>query len=150
MIRLARYGWPCAALVALTWLAIAIQLRGTDPAPPPPPLDDWDIPQLAEHLNRAGLPVRLLSTQKNGRIGYTAFLTMTDKEFDDLNALAKVLDRIQQWHGTIYCERGGKNDSANLLQQWGEYGWAAGPFVFYGDTQLLDRIRAALAPLASR
>src|SRR5690348_148400 len=56
-------------------------------------LDSWDIPQLVDYLNDKGLSLRMVATLKEGTIGHirysnTAFLTTTDKEWDDLARLA--------------------------------------------------------------
>jgi hypothetical protein len=148
MQRFSHYGLLTVALVAMTWLAITFQQRLAGPTPPLPPLDQWDIPTLADHLNRAGPEVRLRPVQKNGTFSQSAFLTTTDKNWFDLNALGKDPRWIHKWRGTVYCELRGGADSADLLRLWGDQGWSAGPFLFYGDAELLDRIRAALAPLA--
>src|SRR5262249_55096043 len=98
------------------------------------------------HLNRAGLEVRLRSPLKNGAIGQAAFLTTTDKDWDDLNHLYKHPSRIQEWRGVVYCERVGHSEP--ILRLWGDHYLVAGPFVFFGDSELLERIRAILVPSA--
>jgi hypothetical protein len=36
-----------------------------------------------------------------------------------------------------------------LLDAWADCGWSAGPFVFYGDPELLARVRATLGDAAA-
>lgn len=148
MPRLSRYGLFFAALTAMTLLAVSVRKQGADSSPSSRPLDEWDIPELAIHLNRMGVEVRLRAVPKNGHFSRSAFLTATSKEWRDLNTLSKDPRRIQDWRGTIYCERIGERDPSYLLKQWGEPCLAVGPFLFYGDADILDRVRDALAPIA--
>jgi hypothetical protein len=99
-------------------------------------------------LNRAGLHVQLQSTSKDGVIDCTAFLTTTAKDWDDLNRLQKDPSRLREWGGTVYCERVGGDDRAYLVHLWEDHCFVAGPFLFYGDAELLQRIDAILAPSA--
>jgi hypothetical protein len=111
-------------------------------------LDDWDIPRLVDHLNASGLGLRAMATQKDATIGRTAYLTTTDREWEDINRLTKDPVRIDQWGGTLYCEQGhGRGDWPDLARRWGDCCLIAGPFLFFGDRDLLARIRAALTPV---
>jgi hypothetical protein len=133
----------------MTMLAAMLCRQFSNPAlPTTRPLEHWVIPELVEHLKHAGLEVRLRSTRIDGAIGHNAFLTSTQKEWNDLNRLSTGPDRrqIQAWHGTVYCERMRGQNPADLIRQWGDHCLVAGPFIFYGDAKLLERIRAALAP----
>ncbi len=141
-----RYCLLSTALLAMTLLAISLGQRLGNRPVSRQLFDDRSIPQLADHLNRAGLQVRLQSTIKGGVLGQTAFLTTTNKDWNDLNHLSKTSNRIREWRGTVYCERLGKGDP--VLRQWGDHCLVASPFVFYGDTELLKRIGAILAPFA--
>jgi hypothetical protein len=92
--------------------------------------------------------VQLRSTQQNGAIGQTAFLTFTDKNWRSLNALKKDSEHIHEWHGVLFCERVGERDATPLTNQWGNHCRAVGPFLFYGDAELLRQVRDALIPFA--
>lgn len=148
MQRFSRYIWWSAALAIMFLLAVAFRQRGTDAVSSARPIGDWSIVELAEHLNRMGVKVRLRSTQASGAVGQTAFLTFTERDWRSLNALKKDARFIHEWRGVLFCERVGENDSANLTDQWGDHCLMVGPFLFYGDTDLLHRVHAALAPLA--
>jgi hypothetical protein len=145
-----RYGLLFTALPAMTLLAISLGHRLGNPVPDQRSLHDWDIPELADHLNRAGLKVRLSSTRINGSIGHNAFLTNTEKDWDQLNRLAidPHPNQLPAWRGTVYCERVTGKDPADLLRPWGGHCLVVGSFIFYGDAELLERIGAALAPFA--
>lgn len=148
MQRFFRYGVVPAALAAFVLLAVSLGQRRAG-LPSAPPLDDWDIPELAAQLNRAGLEVRMEAVPKNGVIGPSAFLISAEKDWDDLNSLSKDPRRISEWRGIVYCERVGRSDSSALARQWGGRCLDAGPFLFYGDAGLLARVRAALNLSAS-
>jgi hypothetical protein len=149
MHRFPRHYLLSTALMAMTLLAVSLGQRFSNPAPELRSLDHWDIPELADHLNRAGVQLRLCSPQKNGTIAQTAFLTATDKGWDDLNPLIKHPSRLPTWRGTVYCERAVGRDAAELVALWSDPCLVVGPFVFYGDAKLLERIHTVLAPFES-
>lgn len=150
MPRLTRYGLYFTVLSAMTLLIVSVRKHGADPAPSSRPLNDWDIPELAFQLKRMGMEVRLQAVSKNGPLSHSAYLTSTAKEWRDLNLLSKDPRRIHEWRGTIYCERVGDSEMSHLLEQWGDRYLAIRPFIFYGDPELLDRVRIALDPLAQK
>jgi hypothetical protein len=146
MKRFPRYCLLCTAVLAMTLLGVSLSQRLSTRASALRSLDDWNIPELADHLNRAGLQVRLQSTRKDGVIGGTAFLTTTAKEWDDLNRLPKDPRQLREWRGTVYCIYVGGGDVEHLVRQWGDHCFVAGPFIFYGDAVLLEHIGAILVP----
>jgi hypothetical protein len=142
-----RAGWPLlATLLASVLLVVWQAKRRTAATTPVVPLDDWDIPQLVVCLNREGLKLRTVATRKDGVIAQTAFLTTTSKGWEDLTLLPKVQEQINRWQGTLYCERGprGEESWADLDQHWGDCYLVVGPFLFFGDRELLGRVRTAL------
>jgi hypothetical protein len=149
MQHFTRYGLFFAALAAMTLLTVSVRKHSADSADSSRPIKEWDIPELAVHLNRMGVEVRLRAVPKKGPLIKSAYLTFTTKEWHDLNALNKDPRHFQEWRGTLYCERVGEHDSSYLIDQWGDRSMAVGPFLFYGDTELLDRVRTVLAPLAA-
>jgi hypothetical protein len=149
--RVGRLLLPSVLVTAL--LAGWIGQRVSGPAKSAGTADDWDIPRLVAYLNDAGLGLRMVSTTKNGVIDQTAFLTTTTKEWENLNRLFKDRKQIHLWQGTLYCERGRVrffmgDDWSALTRQWGDCCLVVGPFLFFGDRDLLDRVRAALTVLA--
>jgi hypothetical protein len=56
---------------------------------------------------------------------------------------------IEEWGGTLYCERLGENHLTYLADEWGEDSLTVGRFIFYGDAELLIRVRDALASTAT-
>jgi len=148
MQRFSRYGWWSAAFVAMILLAFVSRQLGLDARSSSHSIDDWSIVELADELNRMGVRVQLRSTQQNGTVGQTAFLTFTDKNWRSLNALKKDSRHIHEWRGVLFCERVGERDATHLTNQWGNHCLAVGPFLFYGDAELLRQVRDALTPFA--
>src|SRR5262249_40297666 len=103
-------------------------------------------PQLVAHLNGEGLPLRLVSNRKDGVVAHTAYLTITGRTWEDLIGLRVYPEEIRHWRCTLYCERGtGSEDNwSDLSQLWGDCCLVVGPFLFFGDRELLGRVRAAL------
>ncbi len=146
MQRFSHYGWWSTALVTLILASVTSRLRTTDSGSSPPSIDDWSIIDLVAHLNRMGLDLHLRSTQQDGTLGQTVFLTTIDKRWPKLNALNKDAKRVGEWRGVLFCERVSYKSPATHLYQ--DRGVEIGPFLFYGDAELLERVRIALAPLA--
>ena len=140
-----RYGLCFAGFAAMILLAVTVREYGVSPAASSRPIRDWDITELAVHLNRKGVEVQLWAVPQSGPLNHSAYLTSTVKEWRDLNALNKDPRRIQEWRGTLYCERMGERDATQLLEQWGDRCLIVGPFLLYGDAELLERVRIAFA-----
>jgi hypothetical protein len=152
-MRQPRAHWILSAgFVASVLLATSLGKRSASPTTPPVPLNDWDVLELAVYLNRAGIRLHVVSTVQAGGVQNTAFLTTTNRTWHELNHLTKNAKLLDRWQGILYCERVESDDiRKQLADQWGELGWSAGPFVFYGDPELLSRVRAVLldAPLGT-
>jgi hypothetical protein len=146
----ARALWPLAFVFMAGALFVHfVGQRTPSPATAAAPLDDWDIPRLVAYLNSEGLGLRAVSTTNGGDIGPTAFLTTTDKGWEELSRLPRGPSHIDRWRGTLFCERtsiGG--DWPSLTRQWGDCCLVVGPFFFFGDRELLGRVRAALSELS--
>ncbi|HTU88858.1 MAG TPA: hypothetical protein VMF69_02065 [Gemmataceae bacterium] len=144
MRRSWQYGLLCAPFVVLAFLTIPFGQRRAAPVAEALPLDHWDIPELAAYLNEAGLELNSQPVRKDGDLSQSVFFTSTKKDWYELNRLFKDPKRIHEWRGTVYCSREPPKAAAHLAQQWGNNGLLAGPFVFFGDAELLARIDAAL------
>jgi hypothetical protein len=107
-------------------------------------LDAWDVPQLVDHLRQQGLELRVVATQDSGPPRHNGYLTTTDRKWQELNLMLKVPEQAEQWRGALYVERCHNTDIR--VQCWGDCCLVAGPFVFFGDRELLARVRDALVP----
>jgi hypothetical protein len=136
---------PVLAVLLLT-AVLAVLIDHFKSVPPTgPSLDDWDIPTLVTYLNGQGLGLRMVSTQEDGANEEAVFLTTTDKGWDDFNRLPNDPERRVQWEGTLYCQRGpGGVQWSELTRLWSGCCVVVGPFLLYGDRELLDRVAAAL------
>jgi hypothetical protein len=146
MTGIASWRRPPLVLAAAVVLAAALAgARARRPAPEALDLSDWDVPRLAEHLRGRGLPLRAVSTIKDGPIGNNAYLLTADRTWKDLTHLSRGREHIDRWRGTLYCERlrqpGNRDEQAAL---WGDCCLLVGPFLFFGDRELLRKVREAL------
>jgi hypothetical protein len=145
-----RVCWPLVpAVLTGALLAVPLVQRDTGPATPAAALDDWDLARLVAYLNEEGLGLRRVSAQRNGGNPRKAYLTTTAQGWMDLDSLPKDPKRLARWRGTLYCERGPGDHWPDLQEQWGDDCLVVGPFLFFGDRELLGRVRAALKALVS-
>jgi hypothetical protein len=64
-----------------------------------------------------------------------------------LNTEAKVRENIAAWRGAVYCERApGPVRREEQMRDWGDCCLHIGPFVFFGDREMLAEIRTSLSP----
>jgi hypothetical protein len=132
-------------LVAGILVGVAIGQRKNVPTPTVQ-MDDWDIPRLVAYLNGKGLGLRLISTYKDGAVGPAAFLTTTDKSWTDLNRLQNDPELIDMWQGILHCDCGRSGEYwSSQKRRWCDCCAIVGPFLLYGDRELLGRVCAALA-----
>src|SRR5262249_50654453 len=142
-IRRRRAAWAMIGLPLL--LAVLVWgwdlSRGHRAAPRTPPgLHDWDINDLAEHLHGAGLSFRVVAVKEGGDPVNNAYLTTTALTWRDLNQLRKLPEHLADWKGTIYCERNIREDDRSVRRAvWQGCCLLAGPFITFGDPDLLER-----------
>ena len=136
-----RRALPLAVFLVVASLVVATRVRRVSQAADTR-LDDWTVPELIDHLRKEGLELRVLPTQQDGLARYNAFLTTTNKTWEELNLVLKVPEQADRWRGTLYVER--SHDTDIRVQCWGDCCLVAGPFVFFGDRNLLARVRVAL------
>jgi hypothetical protein len=135
-----RYCVWTTALLAMTLLAISFGQRLDKRTDLRQSINHWNIHELTNHLNSAGLQVRLESIRKDGVMNRKAFLVTTHKTWQDLNRLNKDSRQLPEWRGTVFCERVEGKDPVDVVDLWGDHGLVVGRFVFYGDAELLQRI----------
>jgi hypothetical protein len=138
------------ACASVAGLALAADGWRRSPTPPDSrpfaPPDQWDCRDVVSHLQAHGLEFRAVSTAEHGPCDQNVFLTKTAKTWAELNGTRKVVERLDDWRGTVYCEKianpGGQDVRFRL---WREGGLQLGTFLFFGDPALLAEIAAALA-----
>jgi hypothetical protein len=108
-------------------------------------LEEWDVADVADRLREAGLGLRLVATREDGQVHNSAFLTATDMDWAELNVLPKVPEQAGRWRGTLYVERVWDRQQRDVRTDvWGDSCLAVGPFLFFGDRDLLPRVHDAL------
>src|SRR5262249_49698610 len=136
-----------AVLVAGALFIHDVGQRTGSPATAVAPPDDWDIPRLVAYLNSKGLGLRVGSVRSGG--GGTAkgaFLTTPGKGGGEPSRPRRDPSAIDRWWGTLICERVPSfTDWDDLTRQWGDCCLEVGPFLLFGDRELLGRVRAALS-----
>jgi hypothetical protein len=145
--QVGRAGGLIVFSVALT--ATAAFLTGSKTNQCDPQVSPAGIPESAvgmAALLRGKLPgARIVSTRVDGQIDRSFILTVSGWDEDTLRSLPRVSDRAEQWRGAVLCEWLVDWQPAELfLEEWGDYGFALPPFVFFGDKELLAQIKEAL------
>jgi hypothetical protein len=108
-------------------------------------MDDWDVRDLVGFLEGRGLKLHLSPTWAGGNASTSAYLSTEAKPGAALYWLPKDPKAMQRWSGVVYCERAWRYEAREgVVEAWAENGLRAGPFVFFGDSALLARIRTAL------
>jgi hypothetical protein len=110
-------------------------------------LSTWHLPQLVEHLNAHGMGLRVVAVTETNTPpdANSTFLTTTKRTWKDLTNLLKVTEQIDSWKGTLYCERLHQPGARALqIEMWGDCCLVVGPFLFFGDRELLARVSAIL------
>jgi hypothetical protein len=144
--------FPRPALLTVLAVLAGLALIGpwhppTTDSPAEPPLvgmDGWGVAEMIHHLESRGLGLCPLPTGKGRSLVRNVYLAVPGKTFEDLEGLIKQPACIGQWKGAVYCEECPRVDARDLEGQWGDCGLRAGPFVFFGDRDLLARIQEAL------
>jgi hypothetical protein len=145
MTRITNWALQAQIAACLVGILLMALVQGWLEEPRPEPMDHWTIEDLVRHLHNSGLECRAVATYANGPVNAGAFLTTTDKRWEELNALPVCREQIERWQGTVYCGRAHREPSSDpRLQLWGPCCLRRGGFVFFGDAALRARIDAAL------
>jgi hypothetical protein len=109
--------------------------------------NDWDINDVIAVLHEQGLEFRAVPTYDQGSLNEGVFLTTTDKSPNQLRFVAVCPEKIDDWRGTVFCTRVGRESQAEVFQIfWQDCYLRIGPFHFFGDPGLRSQISAALLP----
>jgi hypothetical protein len=100
----------------------------------------WSLTDLVQHLERRGLPLRVVPARRDGRWGNDIYLTQEPSlTWVDFQRKGKSADLAHQWRGSVWVRRLG--DGNWPVPEWGPHGCRIGGFLFFGDAQLIDRIK---------
>jgi hypothetical protein len=131
--------------------AAAVAHQGCRPRPQPrlgPSPDEAEalrqegVEGLARLLRRAGLALHLTCPYPHKG---TAFLTEGARPAEVLRLLPSDPSQAARWRGVVRVEVGSQLGlDEELIRQRGAWYWRWGPFHFFGDPELLAKVRAAL------
>jgi hypothetical protein len=105
----------------------------------------WQMADFLEHLQKRGVQLHVVPATEHGGWSGGAYLTEDpDATWASLQCRIKAVERIHQWHGTVWVGRAYSwFDAEAALARWGEYGCRIGDFLLFGDERLLRRIQEA-------
>lgn len=134
--------WPLVMTFALCAAAVPLahRLRHRHTDPP------RTLAELAACLRQSDRPLYVVSmAEHDPEAGL--YLCEQPRSRERLQLLHRFPEYGDRWRGVVFCERDGYlggEIGESEWQRWGEYGLRIGPFVFFGDPALLDRIRQAI------
>jgi hypothetical protein len=110
-----------------------------------PDMADWDVPRLVGRLHDNGVDLHMTSPYKGKPVADAAYLSDSERSWEELNRLPATRDSVGRWRGVVYCEKVGPRPAKDVrVALWGDACLVAPPFLFFGDRDLLDRIGGAL------
>jgi hypothetical protein len=137
-----RWTWTSTGVIALGAIVLAVLVVSERRRPRFATPAEENAVDLARRLApRLGLQV--VRTSQTGPSDHSAYLVSKDRPWGELNGLSKSRERIANWRGTIYCERSARAQQA--VPEWEGCSLRAGPFIFFGDPELLAQVPQALA-----
>jgi hypothetical protein len=118
------------------------RLRTTRPASP---RNNWTIPQLVLRLHARGVDLHVVPVIKNGPVGHSAYLTVDERTWEEVNDLMASPEYLGRWRGVVLCEEYGHGhpDPAHVAA-WGDGCTELRPFLLFGDPAIRARIDEAL------
>jgi hypothetical protein len=148
MRRYQKYALLLPALLICSLIAFQCQQPPSATRETTFPGDDGNIPRLLALLNTRGLQLHAISTQKDGLLHHSVYLTTTERSWSYFNGLLRDPKQIHRWQGAVYCGLKGAPENADFAFLWQDCSFTAGPFFFFGDRSLLKKIQAVLQTTA--
>ena len=145
--------WPLWTSVSLfAAAAVMIPLTGQrlrQPASPP-----RTLAELSARLSQCQPPLYVTRQSQNSPEGamYVCTMPRSREQLCGLACDPKGVER-GQWQGIVLCRMNGEMtwiEDDFIHEHWGQYGMRIGQLVFFGDPDLLQRIRAEMQSLALR
>jgi hypothetical protein len=145
MTKFTRTAWAVAVGIAISLSSLSAGLWWAHRPCACAAMDNWKFEDIAWHLRRNGLELRVVPTPPNNPLWVSAYLTTTNKSVEQLSILPAEPERIADWNGTVNCRlsiSGAAGDSP--ASNWGDCWMRVGPFLLFGDRDLMARIRNTL------
>jgi hypothetical protein len=136
--------FACALLGAAALALAAAWSCRPAVAPAPRPLEGVAAADLAGRLRRLGL--QAIPEAAGGDLGRGVFLCEGPRDVETLRPLMRQKERAADWRGVVLMKRENHPNEVfyRQLDEWGESGFYDPPYVFFGDPQWIERIRADL------
>jgi hypothetical protein len=131
--------WIGVSLFAVSIAMVPLIYRvSSQPIPPP-----GTLTELTELLSQKAPELHVVPRRENGPVD-GLWVSVRPLDRDQLPNLSRIHERGDRWQGIVFCEqvREGFVIPKEIIHDWGEYGLQIGPFLFFGDPDLLRRIRA--------
>jgi hypothetical protein len=130
-------------LAAVTAVALTCRLWSRPAMPTPTATELCTLTGLAEALSQDALDLQVVPMMKNGSPEFGFYLCTDARSWEQLAPVLRRNRDAHQWNGVVYCERNNGHSSSipeREIQLWGEHAMQIGPFLFFGDPDLLRRI----------
>jgi hypothetical protein len=109
-------------------------------------MKEWDCRDLVDHLHANGLQYQAVATSENGSWEQNVYLTRSARPWSELNTALKLREHLDAWRDAVYCEKAPTpSRREEQMRDWGDCCLYIGPFVFFGDRDMLAEIQASLA-----
>jgi hypothetical protein len=109
------------------------------------PGEGWDVQRAARHLASRGLKLHVVPAERGGSGCDRAYLTTTERTWEELDHLPKTVESLARWQGVIYGERVHQPGAlAGQVRLWADCCLDTGPLLFFGDPDLLAQVGAVL------
>jgi hypothetical protein len=135
----------------------------TPPATPPPILTELStLTELAEVLSQQAPEWHRVPIMKNGSLELGFYLCSETRSWEQLTSVRRSYRDAARWRGVVHCAarwRGVVHCEyiSNIMpvaewniQEWGEHAMRIGPFLFFGDPDMLRRIDKIIRSIPAR
>jgi hypothetical protein len=139
-------------LAAVMAVPLTCRLRSR-PTPPPTATELRTLTELAEVLSQEAPDLQIVPIAKHGNVERGMFLSKEPRSWEKLASVTRSNRDADKWQGVVYCERQGGDISSipeRDIEMWGEHALRIGPFLLFGDPELLHRIDQIIRNQATR
>jgi hypothetical protein len=101
----------------------------------------WTLTNFVEHLRQHGVQLHVVPGTSDGSCGNNLYLTENPHAtWLTMQGKHRVLERIQEWHGTVVVWYAHPDIEEESVAEWGPHRCRIGRFVLFGDEAVLLRI----------
>lgn len=133
--------WICVSLfIASITLVPLIGRLSRQPTPPP-----RTLAELRELLSQDAPLLTVVPMSRND-VEFGMYICAHPSTHEQLSRLLRNSQNAGRWQGVIFCERVTKWNpiTEEELRTWGKHGMQIGSLLFFGDPELLERLRTVI------